>query len=189
MWRVYWSARHERGTKDKSESPKRNRTQDLPNTELRELIESKVINWVNSWQVSCILLGSALWKSSWVFPAVTMNFTVLCLIPASSWRFFISLKILLITTDFPFQLRISGRNEIEVLVNGNLMEFDEQFVMDFVGVIILKYRNSSRYSIIFDSGISVTIEKVEGILQMQLLVPPVFKGGFAISLLSMFSFS
>ena len=88
----------------------------------------------------------------------------------------------MITTDFPFQLHISGRNEIEVLVNGNLMEFDEQFMMDFVGVITLKYSNSSRYSIIFDSGISVTVEEVEGILQVQLLVPQVFKGGFAISL-------
>ena len=64
------------------------------------------------------------------------------------------------------------------------MEFDEQFMMDFAGVIILKYNNTSRYSTIFESGISVTVEEVEGILQMMLLVPPVFKGRFAISLLS-----
>ena len=90
---------------------------------------------------------------------------------------------------FSFQLHISGRNEIEVLVNGNLMEFDEQLMMDFNGVIILKYNNSFRYSIIFESGISVTVEEVEGILQMMSLIPPEFKGEFAISLLSMFSFS
>lgn len=85
---------------------------------------------------------------------------------------------------FSFQLHINGRNEIEVLVNGNLMEFDEHFMMDFVGVIILKYNNTSRYSTIFESGISLTVEEVEGILQMMLLLPPVFKGGFVISLLS-----
>lgn len=84
---------------------------------------------------------------------------------------------------FSFQLHINGRKEIEVLVNGDLMEFDEQFIMDFVGVIIIKYNNTSRYSIIFESGIALTVEEVEGILQMMLLVPPVFKGGFAISLL------
>ena len=58
------------------------------------------------------------------------------------------------------------------------MEFDEEFMMDFSGVIILKYSNSSTYSIIFQSGISVTVEEVEGILQMMLLVPSVFKGWF-----------
>ena len=63
------------------------------------------------------------------------------------------------------------------------MEFDEQLMMDFNGVIILKYNNTSKYSAIFDSGISVTVEKVEGILQMMLLLPPIFKGGHAISLL------
>lgn len=84
---------------------------------------------------------------------------------------------------FSFQLHISGRNEIEVLVNGNLMEFDEQLMMDFNGIIILKYNNTSKYSVIFDSGISVTIEKVERILQMMLLVPPMFKGGYEIFLL------
>ena len=83
---------------------------------------------------------------------------------------------------FSFQLHISGRNEIEVLVNGNLMEFDEQLMMDFNGAIILKYNNTSKYSAIFDSGISVTVEEVEGILQMMLLVPPMFKGEYPILL-------
>lgn len=68
-------------------------------------------------------------------------------------------------------------------MNGNLMEFDEQLMLDFNGVIILKYNDTSKYSAIFDSGISVTIEKVDRILQMMLLVPPMFKGGYEISLL------
>ena len=81
---------------------------------------------------------------------------------------------------FAFQVHIGGRSEIEVLVNGNLKEFDEDLMMDFNGVIVLKYNNTSKYSTIFNSGISVTIEKVDNILQMMLLVPPMFKGGYAI---------
>ena len=95
-------------------------------------------------------------------------------------------KMVLLTSQlkrlFSFQFQISGRNDIEALVNGNLMEFDEQLMMDFNGAIILKYVNSSKYSSIFDSGISVTVEEAEGILQMMLLVPPVFKGGYPILL-------
>ncbi len=58
------------------------------------------------------------------------------------------------------------------------MEFDEDLMIDFNGVIVLKYNNTSKFSTIFDSGISVTTEKVEDILQMMLLVPPMFKGGY-----------
>lgn len=56
------------------------------------------------------------------------------------------------------------------------MEFNEELMMDFEGVVILKYNNTSKYSVIFSSGISVTIEKAENILQMMILVPPMFKG-------------
>ena len=66
------------------------------------------------------------------------------------------------------------------------MELDEQMMMDFNGVIILKYNNTYKYSAIFESGVSVTVEEVEGILQMMLLVPPIFKGGYAIPLLFFF---
>ena len=65
-------------------------------------------------------------------------------------------KMVLLTSQlkrlFSFQFQISGRNDIEALVNGNLMEFDEQLMMDFNGVIILKYNDTSKYSAIFDSG-------------------------------------
>ena len=56
------------------------------------------------------------------------------------------------------------------------MEFDEQLMMDFNDVIVLKYNNASKYSAIFKSGILVTVEKAEDILQIMLLVPPTFKG-------------
>ena len=55
-------------------------------------------------------------------------------------------------------------------------------MMGFEGVIALSYHNSSKYSIIFNSGILVTIEKVENLLQMMLLVPPLFKGGYNLRL-------
>jgi len=56
------------------------------------------------------------------------------------------------------------------------MEFNEELMMDFEGVVILKYNTTSKYSAIFSSGISVTVEKAEDILQMMILVPPMFKG-------------
>ena len=74
------------------------------------------------------------------------------------------------------QVHINGRNEIEVLVNGDRMELNDELMMDFEGVVILKYSNTSKYSAIFNSGISVTVEKADQILQMMLLVPPMFKG-------------
>ena len=49
-------------------------------------------------------------------------------------------------------------------------------MVDFNGVVVLKYNNTSKYSVIFNSGISVTIEKGGDILQMMLLVPPMLKG-------------
>ena len=66
------------------------------------------------------------------------------------------------------------------------MEFDEQLMMDFNGVTVLKYNNTSKYSTIFNSGISVTIERVEDLLQMVLLVPPMFKGAVLIVVLMSF---
>ncbi|XP_066028758.1 sushi domain-containing protein 2-like [Pocillopora verrucosa] len=73
------------------------------------------------------------------------------------------------------QIHINGRREIEILVNSALVEFDEQFMMDFQGATVIKYNNTSKYSFIFNSGLSVTIERVEDLLQFMLLVPPEFK--------------
>ena len=75
-----------------------------------------------------------------------------------------------------FQIHISDRNEIEILVNGDNVEFNEQLMIAFNKVTVLKYNNTAKYSTIFESGISVTIEQIEEILQMMLLLPPVFKG-------------
>ena len=59
--------------------------------------------------------------------------------------------------------------------------------MDFNGVIVFKCSSASKYSIVFNSGILVRIEKVdEEILQMMLLVPPRFKGAIRIAVLLSF---
>ena len=54
------------------------------------------------------------------------------------------------------------------------MEFNALSLMDFKGGFIVKC--NSNYTVIFHSGMSVTIEKVEDLLQLLLLVPPIFKG-------------
>ena len=72
LWKMNPSTWHERGTKKISESPTGIETMTSRThgghsiTELRELMESKVIYWLSSvWQSSCILLGPALSNSSW----------------------------------------------------------------------------------------------------------------------------
>lgn len=66
---------------------------------------------------------------------------------------------------------------MEILVNGVVTEYATQFMMDFNGVVILKCENTSKYSVMFNSGISVTVEKATAdILQIMMLVPPIFKG-------------
>ena len=56
------------------------------------------------------------------------------------------------------------------------MDFSETFIVDFNRVVVVKCSNTAKYSAIFTSGISVTIGKVDDILDMMLLVPPIFKG-------------
>ena len=56
------------------------------------------------------------------------------------------------------------------------MELDQRLMVDLNGVTVLKYNNSYKYSIIFNSGVSVTIEKADDLLQMMLLVPQMYKG-------------
>ena len=72
-------------------------------------------------------------------------------------------------------------------MNGDVTEFDEQLVMDFNGVIVFKCSSVSKYSIAFNSGILVRIEKAdEEILQMMILMPPRFKGAIQIEVLLSF---
>lgn len=73
------------------------------------------------------------------------------------------------------QVYITGRNEAQVLVNGFTTEFNES-MMDFNGVRILKCRHTSIYTVIFNSGISVFIEKADDILEIMLQVPSTWKG-------------
>lgn len=66
---------------------------------------------------------------------------------------------------------------MEILVNSVVTEYAEQFMMDFNGVVILKCENTSKYSVMFNSGISVTVERAAAdILQIMMLVSPIFKG-------------
>ena len=54
------------------------------------------------------------------------------------------------------------------------MEFNVETMMDFKGVFVVKC--SFKYTAIFHSGISVVIEKTEDLLQVIVLVPPMFQG-------------
>ena len=49
-------------------------------------------------------------------------------------------------------------------------------MIDFSGVRVIKCRHSSKYSIIFNSGISVSVEQADDILEIMLQVPPIWKG-------------
>ena len=68
--------------KEKFCVPDRNRTHDLPNTgralyplSYENSWRARSFNWVHIWQVSCILLGSTLSKSSWVVISLFQNFS------------------------------------------------------------------------------------------------------------------
>lgn len=72
-------------------------------------------------------------------------------------------------------------------MNGDLVELVEQFSkMDFKSVTVLKDSNTSTYSVVFTSGVTVTIQKVEDILNLMLLLPPTFKGVLAFFLIKDF---
>lgn len=65
---------------------------------------------------------------------------------------------------------------VEVLVNKEKVEFDEQCMLDFRGVSVISYVKTSKFAVIFNSGISVTIEGQRELLGLQLLVPTAYKG-------------
>lgn len=72
-------------------------------------------------------------------------------------------------------------------MNGDLVELVEQFSkMDFKSVTVSKDSNASTYSVVFTSGVTVTIQKVEDILNLMLLIPPTFKGVIAFFLIKDF---
>ena len=65
---------------------------------------------------------------------------------------------------------------MDVLVNGERVNFDEMSLLEFSGVSVLHYTNTSKYSAIFNSGISVTVEGQQELLGLVTLVPTIFKG-------------
>lgn len=62
------------------------------------------------------------------------------------------------------------------MVNGEIVDFDELSLWEFNGVSVLQYVNTSKYSAIFRSGISVTVEGQTELLGLVTLVPTMFKG-------------
>ena len=65
---------------------------------------------------------------------------------------------------------------MDVLVSGEKVDFDELSFLEFDGVSVLQYGNTSKYSAIFHSGISVTVEGQQELLGLVTLVPTIFKG-------------
>ena len=57
-----------------------------------------------------------------------------------------------------------------------MVNFDELSLLEFDGVSVLQYVNTSKYSAIFNSGISVTVEGQQELLGLVTLVPTIFKG-------------
>ena len=73
------------------------------------------------------------------------------------------------------KVEFNRRRLIDVLVNGNHVEFDEQPRLDFLDVFITK-RNRSKVSIFFTTGVSIDIKSIEDFLTYQISVPKRFKG-------------
>ena len=73
------------------------------------------------------------------------------------------------------KVEFNNRRLIDVLVNGNHVEFDEQSRLDFLDVFIVK-RNGSKVSIFLTTGVSVDIKPIEDFLTYQISVPTRFKG-------------
>ena len=71
---------------------------------------------------------------------------------------------------------------MDVLINGDMVDFDELSLLEFDGVSVLQYGNTSKYSFIFNSGVSVTVEGQQELLGLVTLVPTTFKGTIVINL-------
>ena len=71
---------------------------------------------------------------------------------------------------------------MDVLLNGDMVDFNELSLLEFDGVSALQYGNTSKYSFIFNSGVSVTVEGQQELLGLVTLVPTTFKGMIAINL-------
>ena len=74
-------------------------------------------------------------------------------------------------------------------MNGEMVVFDELSLLEFDGVSVLQYANTSKYSAIFNSGISVTVEGQQELLGLVTLVPTMFKGSILLMELNHLMFS
>ncbi|XP_074631718.1 sushi domain-containing protein 2-like [Acropora palmata] len=74
------------------------------------------------------------------------------------------------------QIQLNGRGLVDVLLNGDMVDFNELSLLEFDGVSALQYGNTSKYSFIFNSGVSVTVEGQQELLGLVTLVPTTFKG-------------
>lgn len=74
-------------------------------------------------------------------------------------------------------------------MNGEIVVFDELSLLEFDGVSVLQYANTSKYSAIFNSGISVTVEGQQELLGLVTLVPTMFKGNILLMELNHLMFS
>ena len=86
-----------------------------------------------------------------------------------------------ITMFFFFKVEYSSQRLIDVLVNGELVVFDEQSELDYSEVSVVK-QNESRIRIYFGAGVSLTVIAIEQFLNYEILIPQRFKGWYLISL-------
>ncbi|XP_028417110.1 sushi domain-containing protein 2-like [Dendronephthya gigantea] len=78
-------------------------------------------------------------------------------------------------TSDTVQFEFNRRRSIDVLVNGERVEFDEQTRLDFTGVFIVK-QNQTKFGTYFTSGVAIVVTSVEDFLTYQISVPLRFKG-------------
>ncbi|XP_028415599.1 sushi domain-containing protein 2-like isoform X2 [Dendronephthya gigantea] len=79
-----------------------------------------------------------------------------------------------VTSD-TVQFEFNNRRSIDVLVNGERVEFDEQTRLDFTGVFIVK-QNESIFRTYSTPGVAIVVTSVEDFLTYQISVPSRFKG-------------
>ncbi|XP_028416696.1 uncharacterized protein LOC114540886 [Dendronephthya gigantea] len=78
-----------------------------------------------------------------------------------------------VTSD-TVQFEFNNRRSIDVLVNGERVEFDEQTRLDFTGVFIVK-QNESIFRTYSTAGVAIVVTSVEDFLTYQISVPLRFK--------------
>ncbi|XP_031574275.1 sushi domain-containing protein 2-like [Actinia tenebrosa] len=73
------------------------------------------------------------------------------------------------------EIRLNGRGFLDVVVNGQLENFDDEQTVDFKNVMIIKEGNNTKYSAIFHSGVAVIAEGFTTLMQFTVMMPKHFK--------------